>query len=182
MLCVKPLNDPIEAIFLKTFETPERDASGCGWRLGFKTKVHCKEGAFMSELIRLYPTTPQTSDQQLDDVIAAIRGFATQVLTKADFQNLMASPDEMSLRELPTFLTQSSVQPPVLAVCSPLSVCTQESTGPQTQYVDVPDDEFLPVCPLWQLNNPECVASRITVRDWRVLESAWYRWLFKLLP
>ena len=41
VLCVKPLNDPIEAIFLKTFETPERDASGCGWRLGFKTKVHC---------------------------------------------------------------------------------------------------------------------------------------------
>lgn len=131
----------------------------------------------MSELIRLYPTTPQTSDQQLDDVIAAIRGFATQVLTKADFQHLMASPDEMSRLELPTFPTQSSVQPPVLAVCSPLPVCTQESTGPQTQYFAAPDDEFLPVCPLWQLNNPECVASRITVRDWRVLESAWYRWL-----
>ena len=177
VLCVKPLNDPIEAIFLKTFETPERDASGCGWRLGFKTKVHCKEGAFMSELIRLYPTTPQTSDQQLDDVIAAIRGFATQVLAKADFQHLMASPDEMSRLGLPTFPTQSSVQPPVLAVCSPLPVCTQESTVPQTQYLTVPDDEFLPVCPLWQLNNPECVASRITVRDWRVLESAWYRWL-----
>ena len=177
VLCVKPLNDPIEAIFLKTFETPERDASGCGWRLGFKTKVHCKEGALMSELIRLYPTTPQTSDQQLDDVIAAIRGFATQVLAKADFQHLMASPDEMSRLALPTFPTQSSVQPPVLAVCSPLPVCTQESTVPQTQYLTVPDDEFLPVCPLWQLNNPECVASRITVRDWRVLESAWYRWL-----
>jgi hypothetical protein len=125
---VKPLNDPIEAIFLKTFETPERDASGCGWRLGFKTKVHCKEGAFMSELIRLYPTTPQTIDQQLDDVIAAIRGFATQVLAKADFQHLMASPDEMSRLALPTFPTQSSVQPPVLAICSPLPVCTQEST------------------------------------------------------
>ena len=177
MLCVKPLNDPIEAIFLKTFETPERDASGCGWRLGFKTKVHCKEGALMSELIRLYPTTPQTSDQQLDDVIAAIRGFATQVLAKADFQHLMASPDEMSRLALPTFPTQSSVQPPVLAICSPLPVCTQESTVPQTEYFAVPDDEFLPVCPLWQLNNPECVASRITVRDWRVLESAWYRWL-----
>ena len=177
VLCVKPLNDPIEAIFLKTFETPERDASGCGWRLGFKTKVHCKEGAFMSELIRLYPTTPQTIDQQLDDVIAAIRGFATQVLAKADFQHLMASPDEMSRLALPTFPTQSSVQPPVPAVCSPLPVCTQESTVPQTQYFAVPDDEFLPVCPLWQLNNPECVASRITVRDWRVLESAWYRWL-----
>ena len=177
VLCVKPLNGPIETLFLKTFETLERDASGCGWRLGFKTKVHCKEDAFMSKLIRLYPTTPQTSDQQLDDVIAAIRGFATQVLAKADFQHLMASPDEMSRLELPTFPTQSSVQPPVLAVCSPLPVCTQESTVPQTQYFAVPDDEFLPVCPLWQLNNPECVASRITVRDWRVLESAWYRWL-----
>ena len=178
VLCLKPLNDPIEAIFLKTFETPERDASGCGWRLVSKTKVHCKEGAFMSELIRLYPTTPQTSDQQLDDVIAAIRGFATQVLAKADFQHLMASPDGLSQLELPTFPTQSNVQPPVLSVCSPLPVCTQESTVPQTQYFAVPDDELLPVCPLWQLNNPECVASRITVRDWRVLKSAWYSWLY----
>ena len=50
VLCVKPLNGPIETLFLKTFETLERDASGCGWRLGFKTKVHCKEGAFMSKL------------------------------------------------------------------------------------------------------------------------------------
>ena len=178
VLCVKPLNGPTETLFLKTFETLERDASGCGWRLDFKTKVHCKEGAFMSKLIRLFPTTPQTSDQQLDDVIAAIRGFATQVLAKADFQHLMASPDEMSRLALPTFPTQSSVQPPVLAVCSPLPVCTQESTVPQTQYFAVPDDELLPVCPLWQLNNPECVASRITVRDWRVLKSAWYSWLY----
>ena len=178
VLCVKPLNGPTETLFLKTFETLERDASGCGWRLDLKTKVHCKEGAFMSKLIRLFPTTPQTNDQQLDDVIAAIRGFATQVLAKADFQHLMASPDGLSRLELPTFPTQSNVQPPVLSVCSPLPVCTQESTVPQTQYFAVPDDELLPVCPLWQLNNPECVASRITVRDWRVLKSAWYSWLY----
>ena len=102
VLCVKSSSDPIEVIFLKTFETvvlavafgfiewsgarcnrctptcalflqPQRDASGRGWHLVSKTKVHCKEGEFKSETIRLYPATSQTSDQQLDDVVAAIR-------------------------------------------------------------------------------------------------------------
>ena len=77
-----------------------------------------KEGEFKSEVLRLFPVTFQTINQQLDDVVAAIRGFATQVLAKADFQHLMASPDEMSRLALPTFPTQSSVQPPVLEVCS----------------------------------------------------------------
>ena len=48
VLCVKPLNGPIEFRFFKTFGTPERDASGCGWQFVCKTKVHtsCEEGEF----------------------------------------------------------------------------------------------------------------------------------------
>ena len=41
---------------------------------------------------------------------------------------------------------------------------------------DEDEDSFVPVCPRWQLRNPECVVSRITWRDWRVRESAWHRW------
>ena len=41
---------------------------------------------------------------------------------------------------------------------------------------DDDEDSFVPVCPRWQLRNPECVVSRITWRDWRVRESAWHRW------
>ncbi len=62
---------------MKTLETPERDASGCGWHLVCKTRVHgAEEYAFKSEMIRLYgypyPLTAQTIDQQLDDVVAVI--------------------------------------------------------------------------------------------------------------
>ena len=57
VLCVKPLNDPIELIFLKTLEMPARDASGCGWHLVCKTRVGCTN-EFKPELIRLYPLTP----------------------------------------------------------------------------------------------------------------------------
>ena len=174
VLCLKPPNGPIELIFLKTFEMPEHDASGRGWHLVSKKKVHSREGEFRSEVIRLFPVTSQTTCQQLDDVIAAIRGFATQVLAKADFQHLMTSPDEMTRLELPTFPTQSGVQAPVLEVCSPLSVCTQHEVF--SSDVDE-DDELLPVCPLWQLNNPECVAARISARDWRILGIYWHRWL-----
>ena len=86
----------------------------------------------------------------------------------------MASPDEATRLELPTFPTQSGVQAPVLEVCSSLPVCTQDEVFSSD---DEEDDELLPVCPLWQLNNPECVASRISVRDWRILGIYWYRWL-----
>ncbi len=39
-----------------------------------------------SEMIRLYPVTAQTSDQQLDDVVAAIREFSlrAQALARAE--------------------------------------------------------------------------------------------------
>ena len=43
VLCVKPLNGPIEILFFKTFGTPERDASGCGWHFVCKTMVRCGE-------------------------------------------------------------------------------------------------------------------------------------------
>ena len=127
VLCVKPLNGPIEILFFKTFGTPERDASGCGWHFVSRTKVHtsCKEGEFRSEMIRLSPVTSQTTDQQLDDVIAAIRGFTTQVLAKSDFLHLMALPEGMSRNELPDF-TESSAQAPVTEVCPPLPVCPQD--------------------------------------------------------
>ena len=89
MLCVKPSNGPIEVIFFKALETPQRDASGCGWHLVCKTMVRGGEGfECKSEMIRLYPVTSQTIDQQLDDAIAAIRGLTTQVLAKSDFQHL----------------------------------------------------------------------------------------------
>ena len=96
VLCLKPLNGPIEILFFQTFGTPERDASGCGWHLVSKIKVHCKTDEFRSDLIRLYPVTSPTIDQQLEDVVDAIRGFTTQVLAKSDFQHLQASPDEFS--------------------------------------------------------------------------------------
>ena len=78
VLCVKPLNDPIEIIFLRTLEMPEDDASGRGWNLVIKLRVHCKEDEFKSEIIRLSPATSQTSDQQLDDDVAVIREFKAQ--------------------------------------------------------------------------------------------------------
>ena len=142
VLCVKPLNGPIEILFFQTFGTPERDASGCGWHFVSRTKVHtsCKEGEFRSEMIRLSPVTSQTTDQQLDDAIAAIRGFTTQVLARADFQHLRALPDEFSRNELPEYFTQSGVQAPVHEVCPPPPVCPQESTLPQAQYFAIPDD------------------------------------------
>ena len=143
VLCLKPLNGPIEFFFFKTLGTPDRDASGCGWHLVSKIKVHCKTDEFRSELIRLYPMTSPAIDQQLDDVAAAIRGFATQALAKSDFQHLLDSPDEMSRLELPNYPTQGSAQAPVLEVCPPLPVCPQESTLPQTQYFAVPDDLYV---------------------------------------
>jgi hypothetical protein len=68
VLCVKPLNDRIEFIFLRTLEMPERDASGRGWKLVIKLRVlviklrvHGKEDEFESEIIRLSPATSQTT-------------------------------------------------------------------------------------------------------------------------
>ncbi len=72
-LCVKPSNGPIEAIFVKTLEMPERDATGRGWHLICKTRDKLT-------MIRLYPTTSQTRDQQLDEVVATIREFRAQAL------------------------------------------------------------------------------------------------------
>ncbi len=46
---------------------------------------HCKEGEFKShesKTTRLYPATSQTSDQQLDDAVAAILEFKAQALAK----------------------------------------------------------------------------------------------------
>jgi hypothetical protein len=139
VLCVKPLNDPIALIFLKTLEAPQRDTSERGWKLVIKLRVQCKEDEFKSEIIRLSPTTSHTSDQQLDDVVAAIREFKAQAIareeatktgqkcptTNLDFQHLLASPDELSRNELPEYFTQSSVQTSVLEVRSLLPVYPQ---------------------------------------------------------
>jgi hypothetical protein len=85
VLCVKPSNDPIELIFLKPLEMPERDASGRGWQLVRKIRVFGgEEFAFKSEMIRLFPLTAQTSDQQLDDVVAVIRELKAHALAKAE--------------------------------------------------------------------------------------------------
>ena len=123
VLCLKPPNGPIETFFLRTFETPERDASGCGWHLIRRDKVHTsrEEGEFSLEVIRLYPVTSPTNDQQLDDVVEAIRGFTTQVVAQSDFQHLLASPDEFSWLELPNYPTQGSAQAPVASSVSPLA-------------------------------------------------------------
>ena len=112
VLCLKPPNGPIDFFFLRTFAAPERDTSGRGWHLVSKSKVPDRAGEFISYVIRLFPVTSQTICQQLDDVIAAIRGLATRVLAEAEFQHLMASPDddERFRHELPTFPIQSSVQ------------------------------------------------------------------------
>jgi hypothetical protein len=134
VLCVKPSNGPIEAIFFKTLEMPERDATGRGWHLICKTRAK-------SEMILLYPTTSQTRDQQLDEVVATIREFRAQALataeatkagregppTKLDFRHLLALPDEMSRNELPAYFTQSSAQTSVREVSSPLPVSPQSA-------------------------------------------------------
>ena len=101
-----------------------------------------KEGEFRSDLIRLYPVTSQTIDQQLDDVIAAIRGFTTQAPARSDFQHLMALPTDGSWNELPKLSTQSSVQAPVLEVRPPLPVCPPAAGLHQTQYFAVSDDVY----------------------------------------
>ena len=138
VLCVKPLNGPIETLFLKTFETLERDASGGGWRLTRKSKVH---GEFRSDLIRLYPVTTPAIDQQLEDVVDAIRGFTTQVLAKSDFQHLLASPDEFSSLELPDYPTQDSAQAPVTSSVSPLAPASPQPAEERSEVYSSDEDE-----------------------------------------
>ena len=156
VLCVKPSNGPIEAIYFKTLAKPERDATGCGWHLISTTRVHCT-AEFKSEIIiRLYPASPQTSDQQLDDVAAAIREFRAQAeakeagytgpSTKLDFQHLLALPDGESRDELPEYFTQSGAQTSALEVGSPFYVCPQAAGLYQPQYWAVPDDMYFYKC------------------------------------
>ena len=156
VLCVKPLNDPIECIFFKTLEMPERDAMGFGWKLVSKTKVNCKADEFKSEIIRLYPITSQTSDQQLDDAVAAIREFRAQALAtaeaertglmgptiKSDFQHLLSTPDEMSRNELPEYFTRGNVPAPEVRSSPPVCPQFAEERLHRTQYFAVPDDVY----------------------------------------
>jgi hypothetical protein len=165
VLCVKPSNDPIDVIFFKALELPEkklpeRDATGRGWKLFIKTRVHGKADEFNSETIRLSPITSQTSDQQLDDVVAAIREFRAQALAttdatkaghqgpfnKLDFQHLIASPDADSRDELPEYFTQSSAQTSALEVGSPFYVSPQAAGLYQPHYCAVPDDMYFYKC------------------------------------
>ena len=165
VLCVKPSNDPIDVIFFKALELPEkklpeRDATGRGWKLFIKTRVHGKADEFNSETIRLSPITSQTSDQQLDDVVAAIREFRAQALAaaaatkaghqgpanKLDFQHLLASPDGDSRDDLPKCFTQSSVQTSALEVGSPFYVSPQAAGLYQPHYCAVPDDMYFYKC------------------------------------
>ena len=141
VLCLKPLNGPIEILFFQTFGTPERDASGCGWHLVSKIKVHCKTDEFRSDLIRLYPVTSPTIDQQLEDVVDAIRGFTTQVLAKSDFQHLLASPDEFSSLELPDYPTQDSAQAPVASSVSPLAPASPQPAEERSEVYSSDEDE-----------------------------------------
>jgi hypothetical protein len=164
VLCVKPLNDPIEIIFLRTLEMPEDDASGRGWNLVIKLRVHCKEDEFKSEIIRLSPATSQTSDQQLDDVVAVIREFKAQALataaareaghegptTKSDFQHLLALTADMSLNELPEYFTPGSVQTSVLEARPLPSVSPQsaeehaETCSSENDTADAPYSDIVP--------------------------------------
>ena len=112
-------------------------------------------------MIRLYPATSQTSDQQLDDVVAVIRAFRAHALataaakeaghtvptTKSDFQHLCASPDEMSRNELPEYFIQSSVQISVQERdAQALAKEAATKAGPnglhRTHYFAVPDDVY----------------------------------------
>ena len=147
VLCLKPLNGPIEFFFLKTFDPPERDASGCGWHLISKLKVQCKAGeqgngeVFRSEVTRLYPVTTPAIDQQLEDVVDTIRGFTTQVLAKSDFQHLLASPDEFSSLELPDYPTQDSAQAPVASSVSPLAPASPQPAEERSEVYSSDEDE-----------------------------------------
>ena len=168
VLCVKPPNGPIEIFFLKTFESPERDASGCGWHLVSKIKVHCKTDEFRSDLIRLYPVTSPTIDQQLEDVVDAIRGFTTQVLAKSDFQHLLASPDEFSRLELPDYPTQDSAQAPVASSVSPLAPASPQPAEERSEVYSSDEDEAeeFPVS--------EGFVSRLSHRELSVRRHAMY--------
>jgi hypothetical protein len=160
VLCVKPSNGPIEVIFFKTLELPERDATRRGWKLFITTRVQGKADEFNSETIRLSPITSQTSDRQLDDVVAAIREFRAQALAtaaatkaghqgpsnKLDFQHLLASPDGDSRDDLPKCFTQSSVQTSALEVGSPFYVSPQAAGLYQPHYCAVPDDMYFYKC------------------------------------
>ena len=143
VLCLKPPNGPIETFFLRTFETPERDASGCGWHLIRRDKVHTsrEEGEFSLEVIRFCPVTSPTNDQQLDDVVEAIRGFTTQVLAQSDFQHLLASPDEFSWLELPNYPTQGSAQAPVASSVSPLAPAPPQPAEERSEVYSSDADE-----------------------------------------
>jgi hypothetical protein len=179
VLCVKPANNPIEVIFLKTLEMPARDASERGWHLVCTTRVHgAEEYAFKSETIRLYPLTAQTSDQQLDDAVAVIREFRVQALARAeameagrtgptiqsDYRHLLASPDEMSRSELPEYFTHSSVQTS-RPLCSVSPQPAEEHAETCSSENDTAEDPYV----------VEGVVSRLSFRDWRKLKSAWYR-------
>ena len=168
VLCLKPLNGPIEILFFQTFGTPERDASGCGWHLVSKIKVHCKTDEFRSDLIRLYPVTSPTIDQQLEDVVDAIRGFTTQVLAKSDFQHLLASPDEFSRLELPDYPTQDSAQAPVASSVSPLAPASPQPAEERSEVYSSDEDEAeeFPVS--------EGFVSRLSHRELSVRRHAMY--------
>jgi hypothetical protein len=123
-------------------------------------RVHCKADEFNSETIRLSPITSQTSDQQLDDVVAAIREFRAQALataeaTKAghqgpsntlDFQHLLAVLDGASRDDLPEYFIQSSAQTSALEVGSPFYVSPQAAGLYQPHYCAVPDDMYFYNC------------------------------------
>jgi hypothetical protein len=157
---VKPSNGPIEVIFFKTLELPERDATRRGWKLFITTRVQGKADEFNSETIRLSPITSQTSDRQLDDVVAAIREFRAQALAtaaatkaghqgpanKLDFQHLLASPDEMSRNELPEYFIKTSAQTSALEVGPPFYVSPQVAGSYQPHYCAVPDDMYFYKC------------------------------------
>ena len=169
VLCLKPLNGPIEILFFQTFGTPERDASGCGWHIVSKIKVHCKTDEFRSDLIRLYPVTSPTIDQQLEDVVDAIRGFTTQVLAKSDFQHLLASPDEFSSLELPDYPTQDSAQAPVTSSVSPLAPASPQPAEERSEVYSSDEDEAeeFPVS--------EGFVSRLSHRELSMRKHAMYR-------
>ena len=143
---------------------------------------------------------------------------AARDVDDAAFQHLLASPDEMSLNELPEYFTKSSAQTSALEVGSPFYVSPQAAGLYQPHYCAVPDDMYFykcedpaadsfpaqgcgdglasyasalpslssqsddersesssseedgdedsvaPVCRLWQLSNPEYVASLLASR------------------
>jgi hypothetical protein len=189
MLCLRPSSEPepTDFIFLKTLEIPQRDASGRGWHVISKLRTHAHTEELRLQIIRLYPTTSQTSDLQLDDAVAAIQEFvqereaqalAKEAATKAGQNGLhrthyFAVPDDVYFYQCEDLaadpLPAQGYGYGLASNVSSLPSVSPQSAEERSETYSSEDDEAE------DSSVAEGVVSRLSLRDWRMLASAWYR-------